>query len=376
MTTLDDVFTPALVLDRGKVARNAARMAARTDELGVALRAHMKTPKSVHVARLLGVSRLTVSTLQELEYFLAHGYGDIFHAAPLDARKVARAAVSLRLSSRLSFLTDGLDAAQACGEAAAGEGVVLPFWVEIDVDGYRAGIDVDDPDFVRLVELLQRHPSLSFLGLMSYGGASYGCRDAEGMAAVAEAHRLALLDAQARLERAGFPCPRLSFGSTPAVMRAASLAGIDEVRCGIFAFQDLFQAGIGACGLEDMALSVLTTVVSRNARHNRLLVDAGGLALSKDRSTQGAAFDAGFGLVCDARTGRLLPNLYVAAVSQELGLITTRDGTPLDLDAYPVGSRLRVAPNHADMTAAAHEAYHVVDGDDAVLATWGRTNRW
>jgi D-serine deaminase-like pyridoxal phosphate-dependent protein len=107
----------------------------------------------------------------------------------------------------------------------------------------------------------------------------------------------------------------------------------------------------------------------------RTILDAGGLALSKDRSTQGRAFDAGYGIVCDLG-GALIPDLFVAAASQEVALVTNRSGAAIDLARCPVGRKLRILPNHACFTAAAHGEDHVVDGDTQVVAHWSRINGW
>lgn len=376
--TLNTVATPNLILDRSTLECNVKRMAQAARRLGVSLRPHLKTPKSFPVAELMkeeGVAGFTVSTLQEAEHFAQADLGDLFYAVPLDAAKVSRCAKLLRRGVHLSFLADTVEAARSCGEAAAQEGVRLPFWVEIDVDGYRTGVDPKGEEFVALAHLLQDHPSLQLVGLMSYGGICYKCDDRGCMARVAADHHAALLSAKQRLAEVGIHAGRLSFGSTPAVLAAETLEGIDEVRCGIYAFQDLFQVGIGVCSIGDIALSVLTTVISHSADRNRLTIDAGALALSKDRSTQGRPFDVGFGLICDI-DGQVVEDLYIETVSQELGIVTTRSGVALDLTRYPIGTRLRVLPNHADMTAAAFESYTVVDRSAQIEAVWSRANRW
>lgn len=372
------LFTPCLILDRERMTRNIERMAARSRELGVPLRPHVKTPKAHDIVAALqreGAAGFTASTLQEAEHLFEGGFDNLFYAVPLDSHKVARAAASLRAGRRLSFLTDSLAAAKGCAAAAEREGVVLPFWVEIDVDHYRTGIEIEDADFLPLVRFLSSHSGTRFEGLMSYGGASYNASPAEA-AELAERHRQALLTGKARIEESGLECRALSFGSTPAVLHAATMEGMSELRCGIYVFQDLFQAGIGACAIDDIAVSVLATVIGAHPGLNRFVIDAGGLALSKDRSTQGRPFDAGFGLICDARTGALVPDLYVSTVSQELGLVTTRSGAAVPFELFPVGSRLRILPNHADMTAAAYEEYHLLDRSGQVEAVWSRTNRW
>ena len=177
------------------------------------------------------------------------------------------------------------------------------------------------------------------------------------MARIAEAERAGVVQAAERLRAAGHAAPIVSMGSSPTALHAASLAGVTEVRAGVYMFGDLFQAEIGTHGLEDIAVTVLTSVIGR--RPGRLLVDAGGLALSKDRSTEAAPKDYGFGLVLDLHGRPAFGDTIVRRAYQEHGLIEPDAAHPIDL---PVGGKLRIAPNHTCMTAAAHDRYHVTDG--------------
>ncbi len=381
---VDSLETPALVLDRARLVRNVGRMAARARELGVPLRPHLKTPKCVEVAELLadaGAAGFCVSTLREAGYFHQAGFDDLFYCVPFAPGKAERAAALADDGCRLTLMTDSLEGAEAAVAAFGnrsdrGRAVPLRFVVEIDVDAYRSGISLGGDALERAARTLDGSGRTGFAGIMSYAGASYGRTPGEAAALAAE-HVTALDNAKQRLDSAGLACEIVSFGSTPAVLHADALPGITEARCGIYAFQDLFQAGIGAAGIDDIAVSVAASVIARQPEHNRFVIDAGGLALSKDRSTAGKPFDAGYGLLADGATGRLLDDLIVSAVSQELGLVTTRDGSPVDLAAYPVGRIVRVLPNHADMTAAAYDRYHVVEGGNPeVVAVWSRSNYW
>lgn len=378
LVRLTDLPTPAAILDRSRLDINVTRMAARAAALGVPLRPHGKTPKCVEVARLAlaaGAIGLTVSTLWEAELYAAAGILDLFYAVALAPDKAARAAALIRQGTRLTCLVDHPDAVAGIAARARAGGAVIPLAIEIDVDGYRTGIRLDDPRFLPLAQSIAETAGVSLAGIMSYGGASYGETES-GAAALAERHRTSLIEGQRRLHAAGLPCDMVSFGSSPAVLHAATMAGVSELRCGIYLFQDLFQAAIGACAIDDIALSVLTTVIGVRPDLNRIVIDAGGLALSKDLSTARTAQDAGYGLVCGS-DGRLLPDLFVQTTSQELGLVTSRSGAPLPFDRLAIGTKLRVLPNHADMTAAAYELYHLVDGsEEEIVGTWARQNGW
>jgi D-serine deaminase-like pyridoxal phosphate-dependent protein len=378
MHTLNDLPTPCLVLDRPRLLRNIDRMADRAEALGVPLRPHLKTPKSIDVARLLLARQargITVSTLAEAEYFAAHGLHDQFYAVPLSPDKVPRVAALMRRGTTLLCVAHDAQSVDAFAARAAAEGIVLPLLIDVDVDHHRSGIEAGDPAFLDMARAIHAAPSLALRGIMIYAGASYDAPDTEAIAALAERIRAGGMAARDALRAAGLPCEVVSYGSSPGTLFARSLDGVTESRAGVYPFQDLFQAGIGACAVDDIALSVLTTVIGRQPAQQRLFIDAGGLALSKDRSTAGHAFDAGFGLVCD-EDGRVIDGLVVSAASQELGTVTSRDGRPIDLAAFPVGRRLRILPNHSCFTAAAHPRYHVVDGGTEVAAVWERVNGW
>ena len=148
----------------------------------------------------------------------------------------------------------------------------------------------------------------------------------------------------------------------------ASLDGVTEVRAGVYMFGDLFQAEIGTHGLDAIALTVLTSVIGR--RPGRLLVDAGGLALSKDRSTGRTHRGITASAWCSISPARRSHgDAIVRRAYQEHGVVEADPAHPLDL---PVGAKLRIAPNHTCMTAAAHDRYFVVEGGDEVVAIWSR----
>jgi len=174
-----------------------------------------------------------------------------------------------------------------------------------------------------------------------------------------------------RLRAAGRDAPIVSVGSSPTAMHAGSLAGVTEMRAGVYMFGDLFQAEIGTHGMADIAVTVLASVIGR--RPGRILVDAGGLALSKDRSTQATRHDYGYGLALDIDGNRGLGHAVVRSAYQEHGVIELDPDYPVDL---PIGAKLRIAPNHTCMTAAAHDRYFIVDGEQDVAAIWHRVKGW
>lgn len=372
--SLETVDTPCLVLERGRVERNLARMARAVRARGVRLRPHLKTAKSIDVARLAApdtADPVAVSTLREAEYFVGHGYRDVLNPVGISPGKLARAARLLRAGARLIVSLDDADLARRLVAGGAAEGVTFRAVIEIDCGEHRGGIAPDSDQLVEIAQAL----GASFAGVATHGGQSYGARTPDELNRVGEAEAGAARAAVARLAAAGLRCEIVSIGSSPTALTANSLEGITEVRAGVYMFGDLFQAGIGTCALEDLAVSVLTEVIGRPAGRDAFLIDAGAFALSKDIATASlpSALQAGFGWVCDI-DGRLLPGLRVERVWQEHGLVVS--GRPLAADDFRIGTRLRILPNHVCPTAAAHAAYHVVDGARAVQAVWPRINGW
>jgi D-serine deaminase-like pyridoxal phosphate-dependent protein len=213
-----------------------------------------------------------------------------------------------------------------------------------------------------------------FAGVMTHAGSSYGLKGSAAFAEMAEQERSGIVAAAEALRGAGLPCPEVSVGSTPTAHFARNLAGVTEVRAGVFMFFDLVMAGIGVCSLDDIAISVLTTVIGHQRDKGLILIDAGWMAMSRDRGTARLTVDQGYGVVCDLACNPVA-DLIVVDANQEHGIIADRCGNrpPPNL---PVGTMLRILPNHACATAAQHDRYHVVNNGSIVSAIWPRIHGW
>jgi D-serine deaminase-like pyridoxal phosphate-dependent protein len=375
---IGDLKTPALILDRAVLVRNCRAMAKRAADRGVRLRPHLKTAKSAEVAKIATAGQfggITVSTLAEARYFAGHGFRDITYAVGIVPAKLDEVAALERDGARLTLLADSAEA--VAGAAARADALAARFrlLIETDTGGLRGGVAPESEELIALGRAVEAAPGLVLEGVLTHAGQSYGCRGAEAIRAVAEAERAGVVLAARRLRDAGLPCPVVSAGSTPTAVHAGGLEGVTELRPGVYVFFDLDQVGIGACGLEDIAVSVLASVIGHNRRTGRVLVDAGALALSKDVSAGEFMSHVGYGLVCPADSTVPMAGLYVAQVHQEHGLIAAAEGAP-PYDALPIGAKVRILPNHACITAAAHPAYQVVEGGPEVIARWERVSGW
>jgi D-serine deaminase-like pyridoxal phosphate-dependent protein len=361
-----DLPTPCLVLDRPVLLRNIARMAEALAAKSVPLRPHMKTAKSIDVARLALAGQpggITVSTLAEAEYFAAHGIADILYAVGITPQKLAQVAKINAAGARVAVITDDAETASAI---AAHPGAPRAL-IEVDTGEARGGVGPDDPALIELAARLGPH----LAGVITHAGHSYAGRTQSDMTRIAETERDGVVRAAQRLRGAGFAVPIVSMGSSPTALHAQAFTGVTEIRAGVYMFGDLFQAEIVTHGLTDIAVTVLASVIGR--RDGQVLIDAGGIALSKDRSTQATPTDYSYGLVLDIDGKPTLGRSLVARAYQEHGVVAL---DPAVATKLAIGTKLRIAPNHTCMTVAAHDRYFVTDGGPDVVAVWPRVNGW
>jgi D-serine deaminase-like pyridoxal phosphate-dependent protein len=289
---LSDLPTPCLVLDRAILKRNISTMASVLARRGVPLRPHMKTAKCIEVARLATAGQpggITVSTLAEAEYFFRNGITDILYAVGTTPRKLEQVCNLNGDGAQIIVITDDATVASVI----AAQPTPPRTLIEIDSGENRGGVH---PDSAMLLDVAARlGPCLA--GVMTHAGHSYAARETGEIAAIAEAERGAVTRAGGRLRAAGYSISIVSAGSSPTARHGENFEGITEMRAGVYMFGDLFQAEIETHPAADIAVTILTSIIGR--RPGRLLVDAGGLALSKDRSTEATAHDFGFGLALD-----------------------------------------------------------------------------
>ncbi|MBV9067650.1 MAG: alanine racemase [Acidobacteria bacterium] len=366
MNDFSHVTTPAFLVDRSIVEQNCVRMRAKALASGVGFRPHVKTHKTIEIARMQhggATGPITVSTMAEAEFFADGGFGDITYAVPIAPEKLARAAALAARIERLNILLDSELALRAVEEFHAANGVVFDVFLKVDCGYHRAGVDPNHPDSVRLAMAVANSPAIHLQGLLTHAGHSYNASGVEEIRRIAAEEiesltRFRALLAMDKLTR--------SIGSTPTTAIAETFADTDEVRPGNYVFFDAFQSTLGSCLMDDVAVSVLSTVVGSYPERGEAIIDAGALALSKDVSPEHLDPSFGYGLVCNLDLHPLPARLI--ALSQEHGKLTTT--IPL-----PVGTRVRVLPNHSCLTAAMYDRYHVIDGSE-IVEEWRPVRGW
>jgi len=369
--------TPAALIDLPRMQRNIDRMQARMNALGKRFRPHVKTTKCTPVVRAqlaAGARGITVSTLKEAEQFFTDGITDVLYAVGMAQHRLPQALALRRKGCDLKIITDSAASAAFITEFGRAHDEAFEVWIEIDTDGHRSGVKPDEAALLEVGRTLHAG-GMRLGGVLTHAGSSYELDTPEALAAMAEQERAGCVHAAERLRAAGLPCPVVSVGSTPTALSAQQLGGVTEVRAGVYVLFDLVMKNIGVCDTQDIALSVLTTVIGHQAEKGWAIVDAGWMAMSRDRGTQKQKRDYGYGQVC-AADGTVLDGYVLSGANQEHGILS-REGAP---DAgietrFPLGTQLRILPNHACATGAQFPGYHAL-AHDGTLASWSRLHGW
>ena len=347
-----DVETPALLLYRDVMERNLKHMADRAKRLGVALRPHIKTHKCLELGRrqaAQGAQGVTVSTLFEAEAFARGGFSDLTWAFPLDRTHLPHVKRIADSGATLRVILDDLETAKALS------GTGLHVWLKVDCGYHRAGVDPSSRYGLDVARELGAERGVTFDGILSHSGHAYRTRNKDEAAQVAEQERQVMAWFAELLRKDGLPVRGVSVGSTPSMAAVKDLTGVTEARPGNYIFYDRTMVLIGCCEPQDVAVSVLATVVSHQPGASHFVVDAGALSLSKDLGPAHLGLETAFGAV------KGHPELTVASVSQEHGLI--RAAAPAAIEGkFKVGEQIEIIPNHSCLTEAHFDEYVVIEG--------------
>lgn len=359
---MQNLNTPSLILDLERVRRNAERMSDIAHSNNVRLRPHVKTHKCIEVARIQTDGHdgaITVSTLAEALAFAKRGFNDITYAVPVERGKFNDAIEILKSGTKLNLLTDDAETVKALDTAAINAGVNFDVFVKIDCGTHRVGVDPESEEAITIPRLLSDASNLNFAGILTHAGHSYDAKTKDGITDVARHERDSMVELATRIGRQGMAVPTVSIGSTPTMSTVDHLDSVDEIRPGNYIFYDGFQATLGSCSFDDTALTVITAVIHKSGK--RLVVDAGAIALSKDRGPVGLDPGCGYGHVLDSDGNET--GMRVTGLSQEHGEIESSDDA---FDRFKVGDRVRILANHSCLTAAQHSHYNVMENGEIV----------
>jgi D-serine deaminase-like pyridoxal phosphate-dependent protein len=362
-----DVETPALLIDSDRLFENVRSMQERAARAGVALRPHVKTHKCHQIGRLQvasGAVGITASKPDEAISFIENGFRSVTIAYPIISRtKLARVFdAAQKHGADLRMIVDSATGVEAIIAVAHRRAMKIDLFVKIDVGLHRCGLGADDPRLVPLVRQIVAEPGFRFAGLLSHAGQSYGAASVEAIGAIAAAEMETLGRAAETLRHDAIDVEEISIGATPTVLASDSFGDATEIRPGNYVFLDRTQLALGVATREQIALSLLATVVS--AGPDYLIIDAGSKSLSSDLGPHGLSTLTGYGIAhaVDEYASAINP-MTIERLSEEHGFVR-HGGAPL-----PIGSRVRIIPNHACTAANLADRYTVVRGDE-VIEEW------
>lgn len=341
---LDDIETPALILDMDRMERNIKRMAKFAKECGVSLRPHVKTHKSPEIAKIqlaAGSSGVCLQKVSEVEVFAGAGIHDIFLTnevvVPQKIQRLARIAEK----THVGVAADDVDVVRTTGRIFKDAGAKLDVYVDIDAGMGRCGVQARDAP--KIAKEISRHGSLVFRGIMGYEGHVNGAKTKDEQVRLSNAAMDKIVAAKMEVERAGLAVDVVSVGSSVSTWINAMHPATTEVQPGMYALNDHVLVSRGVATMQ-YALTVLATVMSKPAR-DRAVVDAGSKAFN---------FDMGLYPVPLDREGVVMEHF-----SEEHGwLHLTERGREVR-----IGDRVRFVPAHCCTAVNQHDEMVGIRGD-------------
>ncbi|TNE69428.1 hypothetical protein EP331_14270 [bacterium] len=350
-------LTPCFLFDGNQTRANAIKMLEYAHRQKVRLRPHVKTHKSVEIASFqCDTSKsITVSTIAELLYFYDKGFINQTYAVPITSEKLQFILDKISIT-HINFITDNVNHLDELIRVGEKNQTSINLFIKVDVGADRAGLQADSSDVLVLAKIMAESTVVNFKGLLTHAGQSYHSSELNEKKEIALKEVNTIVQLAEKLEKQGIQVKERSIGSTPTMSLGVDLNGITEIRPGNYIWYDVFQYQRGNCEIEEIACSVLTSVIGVYPERGVILVDAGALALSKDEGFWSDGVRR-YGLIKNH------PTLQLIGISQEHGKIKA---TQAECMQFKVGDKLEVLPNHSCLTAACFHSYYEVLGGEVI----------
>jgi D-serine deaminase-like pyridoxal phosphate-dependent protein len=333
---LQEIDTPAALIDLDCVEKNLLQMQQKADQYGVALRPHVKTHKIPELALKqiqLGACGVTVSKVSEAEIMAEAGIEDIFIANQIVTREKLRRLLALSQHTNIAVGLDSVENARRLSEACSTAGKSIDFLIEINSGLNRCGV-LPGRETIELYRAIHGLPGLHFKGIFTHAGQVYGKTSLEEVRAVSEFESQAMSETAKALQQLTIRTEVVSVGSTPTMKVWEGWPGVTEIRPGNYIFNDAIQCALKVAKPVDCALTVLATVISRPVA-DRVVIDAGSKVFALDKGGHGVEAAKGFGIV-------LGKTAVLERLSEEHGIMAVDPGESLS-----IGEQVRIIPNHA-----------------------------
>ena len=362
---LSDLPTPQVLIDHTRAMNNIARVQALASSYGARLRPHAKTHKSPVVARWqidAGAVGIACAKVGEAEVFVEAGITDVRLPYPVNPANAPRL-IPLMDRASISIIVDHEAVVRGWSDAMRRAGRTLDVMIKVDVGFHRCGID-PSANALGFIQTVAALPGLKLRGLLSHAGHAYHATSEDELKAIARQEAETLADLRARAAASGIALDEISVGATPTLRFSAGQAGVTELRPGNYVYFDRTQVALGAATLDDCALTVLATVVSKHP--GRIILDCGSKTLTNDQA-RGIAPAAGYGAVLAGESDDLDyareidDTLIVERLSEEHATVRVTGSTRLE-----PGDRVRLVPNHSCVVSNLVDVVRLVDGEQVI----------
>ncbi len=337
--------TPCLLLDKDVLRKNIDAMQYKANTHNLRLRPHIKTHKSLDIGKLqleAGAVGITASKTDEALKFIEKGLASVTLAYPIiDQRKLNRLLKAVKFyHTDIRFIVDSFAGIDTLNKGAGIRKTRLKVMLKIDVGLHRCGVKKNSEDLISIANAIHCNPNLNFLGILSHAGHAYGAKNPLEVSKIASQEREIMLEVKESLEKKAIMVQEVSVGSTPTVLACNDFTGITEIRPGNYVFKDRTCLKLGLVNPAEIALSVLTTVISMNEDY--YIIDAGSKVLSSDIGAHGSGVNDGYGIAYPVEDYHDYKNgLIIAKLSEEHGFLL-KNKVQLE-----IGALLRVIPNHS-----------------------------
>lgn len=358
------IIKPTLILDKEKAIKNIRRMKEKIVKSGpIRFRPHFKTHQSAPIGewfRELGVTAITVSSVDMALYFAKNGWKDITIAILVNKGEI-HAINRMAEQVDLNLLVDSVEMAAFLHQEIKGK---VKVWIKIDTGYHRTGIEYDRKEkILSVVKKIKKSPKLRFKGLLTHSGHAYHAPSTREVKEIYHDTVKKMNDTREYLKVNGISEVEISIGDTPTCSVVHEFYGIDEVRCGNFVFYDVMQLGIGSCKEEDIAVALACPVIACYPQRNEIVIFGGAVHLSRENTEKNGRKI--FGLAALPQKSfrgweHTIKDTYVSALSHEHGIIKTTDQF---IRQVKVGDILMILPVHSCLTVNLMKQYRTFDGE-------------
>lgn len=354
---IDELNTPAVIVDKARLERNIGRMAKLCADHGVQIRPHVKSHNFPEIAQMqmaAGAGGITVATLRETELMIHSGIRDIFIAREIVDWGSLRQLADLTGTAQLSVAVDSAEGIRRLSRVMAEKRTRVGVLIEVDTGGRRCGIASED-ELCALVQSAKAVPGVEWRGIFTHEGHVYAAVSREEMGRISAGVIRQMSALSALLTKKQLPPAVVSIGSSPSLKFLSDRQSVSEARPGNYVFNDAMQLANGSAGIEDCALKVLATVISKPDA-GRAILNAGSKLLGSDRGGK-MSDTGGFGLV-------IHPSRHVVTrIYEEHSVI---DGQ----NALAIGQNVIIVPTHACMAANLAREVYVTDTRSNIIGCW------